>query len=487
MLKLPIPPSRSLPTTFSAGRWLEENYRLVLLVLVAVAVVTRVALVVFAPRPFGYVWDLYHEGVLQLYDHGRLPSPRDCWECYPPPLYFVVGVPFYALGKLLAGGAAAGGLRALALFSMVCAAFVVYYCDRTLRLLKAPKGFLLAATALALVLPCLFIGSYAAESDILLTALMGAFFYRLCRYHLKPGRSSWRDPLILGVLAGLCGLTKYSGLLALAATAAVMSLRLLRGPRRPRAARDLFISLVAAVAVCGWHYAGNWRAAHKFFLAPPWLSNLNAANSVLANFSRYDFSSFKIQEVVDLYRPERPGALDEFPVYKSVFSSLHALAWTDMTFFSLPVRQPWRLPLNYGEGGILPMVIDTPARAIRVAAYPGKRVKLWLIDLILRAGLVPTVLALVGLLATLRRRALEPFHLYTGISLAAYFWWLLGQDSWAIKTKYVLFLLPAYIVYMVLGLRASFRLDRRLGLAAVVCLLAALLVSEAYLWMFALG
>jgi 4-amino-4-deoxy-L-arabinose transferase-like glycosyltransferase len=475
------------PMPISAGRWFEKNYRLALLALVVVAVATRIALVANAPRPFGYVWDLYHEGVMQLYDHGRLPSPTDCWECYPPPLYFIVGVPFYAIGKFAAGGAAAGGLRLLALFSMLCAALVVYYCDRTLRLLKAPKEHLLAATALALVFPCLFIGSYAAESDILLTALMGAFFYRLCRYHLKPGGSSWREPLILGILAGLCGLTKYSGLLALAVMAALMGLRFLRGWRRPRVARDFSIALLAAVAVCGWHYAGNWRSAHKLFRAPPWLSNLNAAKSFSHNLARYDFSSFKIREVVDLYRPEIPGTLDEFPVYHSVFSTLHALAWTDMTFFSLPVRQPWRLPLHYGEGGVLPMVVTTPARAIRVAAYPAKRVRLWLIDLVLRAGLVPTILALIGFTVTLRRRALEPFRIYAGITFVAYFWWLLGQDSWAVKTKYILFLLPVYIVYAILGVRAAFRLNPRFGRLAVACLIASLLVSEAYLWTFALG
>ena len=125
-----------------------------------------------APRPFGYVWDLYHEGVMWIYDHGRLPCPSDCWECYPPPLYFILGVPFYALGKLAAGGAAAGGLRLLASASMLCAGAVVYYCDKTLRVLRLSKGSRLIGSALALVFPCLFISSYAAESDALLTALM---------------------------------------------------------------------------------------------------------------------------------------------------------------------------------------------------------------------------------------------------------------------------------------------------------------------------
>jgi hypothetical protein len=133
------------------------------------------------------------------------------------------------------------------------------------------------------------------------------------------------------------------------------------------------------------------------------------------------------------------------------------------------------------------MLIHTPASTPREAIYPPKRVDPWLIGLVLRLGLVPTFLALAGLAATLRRRALRPFAAYVGISSAVYVRWLLGQPSWAIKTKYLLFLLPVYIAYAMLGLRAASRADRRLGYAAGVCLIAALVASEAYLWMFALG
>jgi hypothetical protein len=202
--------------------------------------------------------------------------------------------------------------------------------------------------------------------------------------------------------------------------------------------------------------------------------------------ARYDFASFKIRDVVDLYRPESPGLLNDSKAYASVWTSLHALCWTDMTFFSVPARQPWRLPVGYGEGKVLPMVIHTPADAVRVAAYPEKRVPLWLIDLVLRLGLVPSLLALAGLAATLRRRALQPFVVFGATTFGFYAWWLLGQDSWALKTKYVLFLLPAYAAYAVLGLRALSRADRRLGAVAAAALIAALLAAEAYLWAFAL-
>jgi hypothetical protein len=180
--------------------------------------------------------------------------------------------------------------------------------------------------------------------------------------------------------------------------------------------------------------------------------------------------------------------LTGFPVYDSVFSTLNALAWTDMSFFSVPSRHGWVLPHRYAEDGAdVPILLHLPASVPRETIYPPKRVDTRLIDLVLRLGMIPTLLALAGFAATLRRRALRPFVVFSGISLAVYARWFLAQPSWALKTKYLLFLLPVYVVYTMLGLRFVYRRDRRLGHAAAACLIAALLASEAYLWMFALG
>jgi hypothetical protein len=471
-------------------RWFENNYSLVLYGLLLVAIVTRVALVIGSPRPFGYVWDLYHEAVLWTYFHGRLPLPNDCGECYHPPLFLACGVPLYALGASVLKGGFTLGLRFLSLFSMGCSAIVIYYCHKILKMFTGSRPALLLGLALALVFPCLFISSYGAENDILLAALMSAFFYRLCLYNLHPSRFCRRDAVILGILAGLSALTKYSGWLTVITAALVMGPRLLFGHKRLRTARDLMIIVAVVAAVCGWHYARNISLRHKALLGPPWDPNVFTVDTakLARNWKRYDFRSFKVNEVLDLYRPENIGQLNDFPVYDSVFTTLHALAWTDMSFFSVPSRHGWKLPEHYGEGsGVIPMVADTPASQPRVPIYPTKRVSRGLIEAVLRLGIIPTLLALVGFATTVRRRALRPFVVYTCASLGVYTWWVLAQPAWALKTKYILFLLPAYIVYVMLGLNFVYRRDRRLGHAAAVCLIAAMLASEAYLWMFALG
>lgn len=318
----------------SARQWVERHQLPILCGLVVVAAVTRIALVFGSAKPYGYVWDFYHEGVILTYEHARLPAPNDCWECHQPPLFFAAGVPFYALGMAASKGDAAGGLQMLSLLPMICALFVVFFCCKTLRLLRPSRGMLLLGTALALVFPCLFISSYGAENDVLLAAFMSAFFYRLCLYQLRPGNSSWREPLLMGILAGLSALTKYPGLLTLIAAAIVMSLRLSSG-RGLRTARDLLIIITAAFAICGGHYIRNVRMTGKPFLGPPGYPDTLATDvgKVRHDWRRYDFLSFKIKEVVDLYRPENTGTLNDFPVYSSVFTTLHALAWTDMSFF----------------------------------------------------------------------------------------------------------------------------------------------------------
>ncbi len=450
----------------------------------ALAVAPRLALGLRAPRPFGYAWDLYHEGVVTVCAQGRLPRPSDCWECYPPPLYFVSGAPLYALGRRLDGGRASGGLALLAWASMLLAGLTVYFCDRSVRLLRPSALERALALAFAAFLPCLFMGSYAAEADGLLTALMSAFFYLLLRRRLHPGAKTASGAAGLGILAGLAALTKYSGLVALPALACEELPSIARGPRR---ARDLLLALAAALAVCGWHYAGNLSRYGKPFLSPPLLRNPYARGNFGQRLSRYDFRHLSVEPVVSLYGDPAHRATIDYPVAREVWSSLHAQLWTDMVFFSRPEHQPWVLPQGYAQGSELTPVILTPAETPREAAYPRKRVFRPILELVLRLGFVPEALILLGMVATARRRATRPLWAWTLATAAAYGWWLIGQDPWGIKAKYALFLLPAACVWLILGLRAAARVDRRLGAVAAWALAAALAAAQAYIWMFALG
>jgi hypothetical protein len=71
------------------------------------------------------------------------------------------------------------------------------------------------------------------------------------------------------------------------------------------------------------------------------------------------------------------------------------------------------------------------------------------------------------------------------ITGAVYVVWFLAQESWALKTKYILFLLPAYVVYVLLGWRAVHRLAPAAGRIVWLALVALVVAAHLYLLDFA--
>jgi hypothetical protein len=173
----------------------------------------------------------------------------------------------------------------------------------------------------------------------------------------------------------------------------------------------------------------------------------------------YDFLSFRLADLLTLTRQDAPvGSLTYAPVYKSVWTTLHGMAWGDMGFFS-----------NSSRGGI-------------EGVYVWRGVPAWLSSSVIVLGLLPGLLAVAGVLATATRRSLLP-PLWMGIStLGVYIYWFTSQR------ECILFLLPAYVLYAMFGLRWLGRLPVPGLRAAAFWLLVVLAVTtHAYLFMFALG
>src|SRR5258707_2993473 len=119
--------------------WFSAHEQACLIVILLIAALLRGLLVAFSPTPFGYVWDFYQDVVRIVWSSGHLPGSTDCWQCYHPPLFYVLGLPLYALGRLTAADPAtsdAQGLRWLAGLSIVSAAVTIYYGYRLLRLFR---------------------------------------------------------------------------------------------------------------------------------------------------------------------------------------------------------------------------------------------------------------------------------------------------------------------------------------------------------------
>lgn len=445
--------------------WLSEHERALLLALLLIAAVLRALLIAYSPQPFGYVWDFYHEGVRILWQTGSLPASTDCWQCYHPPLFYLLGWPLYAFGRWTASGspdADAAGLRWLAGLATVSAAAATYYGYRLLRLFRCRGASLLGGMALLLTFPCLFISAYGAEADILLTALLSAFIYYVTRDF--SSRESVQSSVRLGLLAGLAAATKYSGLVAIVSAVILFGYRIGRGPGRLAAARHAAIVVGLCALVGGWKYVDNY---HRY--GTPLHANGSAAEGFALDGARlrgrYEFATLRFGALMRVVKGRAArGPLTNLPVYRSVPTTLHALAWSDMSFFSEPTR--------HGD----------PSHP-----YPRKRIPVVLSAAVLSLGFVPELLAAIGFAVMMRRRIGLPLAVVCLVGVSAYTWWFLSQDLWALKTKYLLFLLPAFVVYAVTGLAWLWRRRPRLGLFAAALLAALVLAAHGYLIAFAVA
>ena len=435
-----------------------------LLGVVALAVGLRVLLAVGSPVPYGYVYDPYHEAVERLYASGGLPESPECWQCYHPPLFSLIALPFYAAGMWISGGEREVAYRALALLATACGGVLAWYGY----LLLARLGFrglgLVIGTTFLLIIPVIVLSSYGSEADIVLAAIMVAFLYHLTRFHLAAEAARFRLVVALGVLAGLAMATKYSGLIAVFVAGQVIALRLVIGPRRLQAARDGVVIVAICLAIGSWKYVDNVeKYGNPLFANGPAQDGFRLG-SRQRHLERYDFTTFEMGDLLALTHADAPeGLLTYLPVYRSVWTTLYGQTWSDMGFFSNPTRGGMGLP------------------------YVWRGVPPWLAGSVLLLGLVPTLLAGVGVLSTARRPEMLPVALISVTAVAAYVFWFTAQEHWALKAKYLLFLMPAYILYALSGLE-WLRKRSRIVFRVSVWLIALLAVlCHAYLFRFAIG
>ena len=440
----------------------------ILWTLLAAALALRALLAYCSPTPFGYVFDYYHEAVELFYEKGRLPIAADCWQCYHPPLFYLLGLPFYAVGVWLGGArdsAPEWGLRALTILAVAAGAVATYSSARLVQFLARDRALTVLGVALVLTFPCLFISSYGPDADIVVTAAMTAFLLAFTRFAAEPRRQTWQSAVWVGALAGLAASAKYSGLIALATAGVVMSLRLLFSRDRLRTLAHAAIIAGVAIAIASPKYVDNWRRH-----GTPLFANGSAGDAFSSTreyyWDEYDFTSFSIPAILDTSGPAAPkGELTDLPVYHCVWTTLYGLAWSDLSFFSVRGR------------------ISDPN-----PPYPAKAIPRAVTAAVLYLALVPTALSAIGLLVTARRREYLPLHVMLALTMSSYLAWVVAQDAWALKTKYIMFLLPVFVAYVVAGVRWTLRrLPRPLSGAVVIALAALVLASHLYLLAFAVG
>jgi hypothetical protein len=245
----------------------------------------------------------------------------------------------------------------------------------------------------------------------------------------------------------------------------VQALRFLVDRDRRRTIVHGLIVAGVAVIIASPKYVDNWR--HH---GTPLFANGSAGDAFSSAreyyWDEYDFFSFSPTAILDASGPHAPkGELTNLDVYHSVWTTLYGLAWSDLSFFSVRGR------------------ISDPN-----PPYPPKAIPRLVTASVLYLALVPTALSAIGFVITFRRREYWPLHVMLILTMTSYLAWALAQDAWALKTKYIMFLLPVFVAYAIVGVRwTGRRLPRPISAAILVAIAALVFVTHVYLLAFSLG
>lgn len=185
----------------------------------------------------------------------RLPvfdaSDRGNYEAHQPPLYYVLGMPFYLLR----------GETAARLLSMILGALSILVIYKAVMVAFGEKGLALGAAGFTALLPTHVMLSSMVSNDILAELIFGLALL------LMVSQLSMRNTIALGLVLGIGLLTKTTCILLF--PAAIVAFVLLRRRSLKHIAAILGISLV----IGGWWLIrnqilyGDFLAMHQFVQA----------------------------------------------------------------------------------------------------------------------------------------------------------------------------------------------------------------------------
>lgn len=183
-------------------------------------------------------YDNHIKPVQIILEEQRLPHAADCWECYQPPLYYLLAAGVYAAASAAAialretnSTAIAIGLKAIQFLSTVAGILTLVVIGRVLRR-AAPGAYGRQTLALGVValLPRHLYMSAMVTNDALTYLFAALAVFGALRAEARGWRT--RDCLLTGVCAGAAVLTKaYGWVIVVAIVAALWWMT-----RRPRSA-----------------------------------------------------------------------------------------------------------------------------------------------------------------------------------------------------------------------------------------------------------
>jgi tetratricopeptide (TPR) repeat protein len=317
------------------------------------------------PATVGFDAQYHLNYIKYLQEHHSLPLPAQGMVMFHPPLYYMISAVVLCLFHLSATDPSAiVVLRALTMLFGI-AQFVLVFATLRLILPDRPTLQVVGAGLTAFLPMQLYISQYPTN-ETLAALLISASLYFALRM-AKTGTPTWKSYCLLGLLLGAALLTKATAILAVPFIVLALARQLAcERASVTRWAGTLGGALLIATLICGWHYirvsqyasplVGGWDPVNGAFW---WQDDGYHTTSYFTRFGQ------------SLVHPL-------FSATASFFDGLYSTLWGDglcSGVSDLSVRPPW----NYN---------------LMCAGY--------------LLSLLPALLLLIGLMASLRRLFREP-------------------------------------------------------------------------------
>ena len=229
----------------------------------AAGVALRLGLAIITPPERAY--DDHYEPVQFILANGEIPSAADCWECYQPPLYYVISAALCSATQRVAATSADSGehvgRRTLQFVSLVAGCATLWVCVLIFRRFSELAAHEALALSLVAFLPRHIYMSAMATNDALTYLLASLAVYAALRAHAANWQARWC--IATGLLAGATVLCKGYGWVTVGAiTLAVWiftrhSNQLAESRFRRELSKPLALVLIAALPLAIWPTVRN--------------------------------------------------------------------------------------------------------------------------------------------------------------------------------------------------------------------------------------
>lgn len=402
-------------------------------------------------NPATNAFDDHFEPIFYLAEYGALPGKLDCWECYQPPVFYALSA-LVLKGLHLLGAGGEGMLKSLQLLNCIYGLAALWVAYLILRKLPLSDFARTLAFGILCFLPRLIYMGALHSNDTLSYLTVALCIYLLLG--VLEGRRSLPYLGLLSLTVCLAIFTKYTAFSVIPLVAVTFAL-LPRHGVPPRAAlRKGLLVLLVPLLLLGSYMLENKR---QYGAALPFNTQLFDPAKVQARDPEgASFLSFKPWLFID--KPILwPGQVSSF------WTLIHGSMWFDAEPKFLPRLKDegkfwWGGYYNWLKG----------AAAAPPAYSDGVRSVRWMGSLLIALGLVPLFLMVAGLVHFLKKMGealrsrdwqqalpLQMFAVLLFLNVAGLLQLVVQTPVFsAMKASYLLASLPAFGVFLALGIMA---------------------------------